>query len=352
VGASHFGRNTAVRSPEHGLLGRPQLEVVVLRLVLANAFALAFVATGAARQAAESQQEPVFRSGASLVALNVSVVDGGGHKFVTDLSKSDFAVFEDGVQQQVSFFESSQVPVDLILMIDTSSSMSDKMDVVHQAAVNFLRTLRNGDRGAVVSFADGVQILEKLTADRARLEQAVHQTAAHGGTALNNALYVALREFGGATRDDGPVRRRAIALLTDGEDTSSVVSFDDVMGLARKAGVNIYTIALQSQPTATQAAGRRFLTTSQFSLKSLAQETGAEAFFPAQITDLQNVYGLIAQELSSQYSIGYLSSNSRADGRFRKIVVRVVSHPEMRPRARPGYTADGGPAPPLDSVRR
>jgi Ca-activated chloride channel family protein len=267
----------------------------------------------------------------------VSVLDVGGHKVVTDLSKNDFAVFEDGVEQQVSFFESSQVPVDLILMIDTSSSMADKMDVVHEAAINFLRTLRQGDRGAVVSFADGVQILEKLSAEKPRLEQAVHQTVAHGGTALNNALYVALREFGGTTRDDGPVRRRAIALLTDGDDTSSVVSFEDVMGLARKAGVNIYTIALQTQPIAANAPGHRFLSAAQFSLKSLAQETGAQAFFPTQITELQTVYGSIAQELSSQYSIGYSPSNSRADGRFRKIAVRVVTHPRCARRLAPAH---------------
>lgn len=328
------------------------------RLILANALALMLAAPIGARQVPQQPQVPeqnqnkdaVFRSGASLVALNVSVLDVAGRKFVTDLSKKDFAVFEDGVEQQVSFFESSQVPVDLVLMIDTSSSMADKMDVVHEAAINFLRTLRQGDRGAVVSFADGVQVLEKLTAEKPKLEQAVHQTTAHGGTALNNALYVALREFGGTTRDDAPVRRRAIAVLTDGEDTSSVVSFEDVMGLARKSGVNIYTIALQTQPIAANAPGHRFLSASQFSLKSLAQETGAQAFFPVQIAELQSVYGSIAQELSSQYSIGYSPSNSRADGRFRRIVVRVVTHPEMRPKARTGYTADGGSAP-LDSIR-
>ncbi len=132
------------------------------------------------------------------------MLDGAGRRFVTDLSRADFAVFEDGVQQQVSFFESSQVPVDLILMLDTSSSMSDKMAVVHEAAINFLRTLRAGDRGAVISFADQVQVIETLTADRAKLEQAVNSTIPRGGTALNNALYVALREFGGAAQ--GTVR--------------------------------------------------------------------------------------------------------------------------------------------------
>ena len=323
----------------------------MLRLVLANVLALLLAAPVGVRQASETVQDQVFRSGASLVALNVSVLDGSGRRFVTDLSRSDFAVFEDGVQQQVSFFESSLVPVDLILMLDTSSSMSDKVATVHEAAINFLRTLRPGDRGAVVSFADHVQILEKLSGDHARLEAAVNQTGARGGTALNDALYVALKEFGGTTREDAPLRRRAIAMLTDGEDTSSVVSFEDVVALARKAGINIYTIALQSPSAVSSGSTRRFLSPSQFSLKSLAQETGADAYFPAVITELQGVYGSIAQELSSQYSIGYTPSNSRADGRFRRIVVRVVSHPEMRPKARAGYTADGGGTS-LDAVRR
>ena len=323
------------------------------RLPFANILILSLSLPLAPQQGSPQTQAPaaVFRTGANLVALSVSVTDNAGRRFVTDLTRADFAVYEDGVKQEVTFFESSLVPVDLILMLDTSSSMSDKVATVHEAAINFLRTLRAGDRGAVVSFSDNVQIIEKLTGDRARLEQAVQTTGAKGGTALNNALYVALREFGGETADEHVVRRRAIALFTDGEDTSSLVSFDDVMALARKAGVNIYTIALQTPNPLGRTTDRRFLSRSQFSLKSLAQETGAEAFFPEQITELQNVYGAIAQELSAQYSIGYSPSNARADGRFRRVVVRVVSHPEMRPRARTGYTAEGG-GDPAENVRR
>jgi Ca-activated chloride channel family protein len=324
-----------------------------VRLVLMTLFVSALVCPARAQQSQPTPPAPpdaVFRSNASLVSVNVSVLDGTGRKFVTDLSRADFAIYEDGVQQQMSFFESSQVPVDLIVMLDTSSSMSDKIAVVHVAANNFLRTLRPGDRGAVVSFADQVQVLEPLTSDRVKLEQAVNSTVPHGGTALNNALYVALRQFGGAAKDDGPVRRRAVALLTDGEDTSSIVSFDDVMALARKSGVNIYTISLQSAPNPAVASQTKFLSPAQFSLKSLARETGGEAFFPAQISELQGVYGSIAQELSSQYAISYTPSNGRADGRFRRIAVRVTSHPEMKPKTRAGYTADGG-APPAD-VRR
>lgn len=298
---------------------------------------------------APADQPPVFRSAASLVSLNVSVTDPVGRRYVTDLSRGDFAVFEDGVQQQVTFFESSQVPVDLILMLDTSSSMADKMQTVHLAAIGFLKTLRGVDRGAVITFSDGVQIVEGLTPDQARLEQAVLQTSARGGTALNNALYVALRQFGGTTKEVAVERRRAIALLTDGEDTSSLVSFDDVVALARKAGVNIYTIALQTPPISGQTA-HRVLSKSQYQLKTLSQESGAEAFFPEQIGELQGVYAAIAQELSSQYSLGYSPTNGRADGRFRRISVRVVNRPELKLRARAGYTADGDSS--LDSIRR
>jgi Ca-activated chloride channel family protein len=284
----------------------------------------------------------VFRSGASLVALNVTVIDIA-KKFVTGLRPDDFAVYDDGVQQQVQFFESNNVPVDLIIMLDTSASMSDKMDVVHEAAAGFLKTLRAGDRGAVVAFSDTVDVLQALTSDRAALEAAIDTTRAHGATALNNALYVAIKQFGRSAQESGEVRRQAIAVLSDGEDTSSLMSFDDVMALAKKSGVNIYTIGLQSKYAAARmsAAGtRRYFSESEYSMKTLAQETGAQAFFPLEISELKGVYASIAQELASQYSIGYAPSNPRRDGRFRRIVVQIARRPELRLRARAGYTAE------------
>lgn len=291
---------------------------------------------------AQSTQSPVFRAGASLVALNVTVTDG--KRFVPGLQQRDFAVYEDGVQQQVQFFESKSVPVDLILLVDTSSSMRDKMDVVHEAALGFLRTLREGDRGAVVAFSSAVNVLQPLTSDRAALDEAVRKTEAHGSTALNNALYVAMKQFGRAARQSGDVRRQAIAVLSDGEDTSSLISFDDVLATARKSGINIYTITLQSEYTAARRLAenaRRYFSESDYAMKMLARETGAQAFFPEFLQDLKGVYAAIADELSNQYSIGYSPSNPRPDGRFRRIVVRLTNHPEFQPRARAGYTADG-----------
>ena len=170
----------------------------------------------------------VFRSGASLVALNVTVSDG--KRLVPGLKQDDFAVYEDGVLQHVQFFEAREVPIDLILLIDTSASMADKMDVVRDAAAGFLATLRDRDRGAVVTFGDRVNIVQPLTDDRKVLERAVRGAQASGSTALNNALYVALKQFARSAQQTGDVRRQAIAMLSDGEDTSSVIGFDDVLG--------------------------------------------------------------------------------------------------------------------------
>jgi Ca-activated chloride channel family protein len=204
--------------------------------------------------------------------------------------------------------------------------------------------LRPGDRGAVVAFADRVDVLQPLTGDIPLLEKAVAGTHAHGSTALNNAIYIALKEFGAPAKQDGNVRRQAIVVLSDGEDTSSLISFDDVLAVARKTGVNIYTVRLQSPYAAQRVAaiqgGRQYYSEADYAMRTLARETGATSFFPSP-TDLKSVYSSIAQELASQYSIGYVPLNERPDGRFRRVVVQVVTRPELRPRTRMGYTADG-----------
>ena len=318
------------------------LAAAALALTSASGFAQTAVPDAAQPPQPPPPQSPVFRSGSALVALNVSVQDAGA-KYVGGLQSGDFAVYEDGVKQDVRFFESSAVPLDLIVLIDASSSMSDKIQTVHDAAAGFLNTLRPGDRGAVVSFANSVEILQPLTADRARLDRAVHGIVAHGATALNNAIYIALKQFGRSAQQDADPRRQAIVVLSDGEDTSSLVNFDDVLGLARRMGVNIYTVALQSQfaaRTIAEQGGRRYFSESDYSMKTLARETGAQSFFPSPL-ELKGVYGSIANELANQYSIGYAPANLRADGRFRRVVVQVVTHPELRPRTRMGYTADG-----------
>ena len=272
---------------------------VVVKFAVA-ALAAVLTAVPAVAQTPEStsdaQQPRVFRSGSALVALNVTVQDKGS-KYVAGLQPDDFAIYEDGVKQNVQFFESTAVPMDLIVLIDTSSSMSDKLGTVHDAATGFLKSLREGDRGAVVAFADTVTVLQPLTSDRTLLESAVRSTVARGSTSLNNAIYIALKQFGQTARQAADVRRQAIVVLSDGADTSSLVSFDDVLLLARKTGVNVYTVALKSNyPVDTN---RKYFSEADYAMKALARETGAQAFFP-HAAELKGVYGSIASELASQ----------------------------------------------------
>ena len=326
--------------------------LVVLALGAPPAFAQTSVQAAPATHAPDPaspprpQQTPVFRSGAALVALNVTVLDNAAH-YVSGLQSTDFAVYEDGVRQDVRFFQADKMPVDLIVLLDTSASMTDKMDVVHEAASGFLKTLRDGDRGAVVGFSDTVTVLQPLTNDRSALQRAIGTTQAHGGTSLHNAVYISLKQFGRAARADADVRRQAIVVLSDGEDTSSLVTFDDVLALARQMGVNVYTVALQSREAARRLAddgGRRYFTESDYAMQTLARETGAQAFFPGP-AGLKSVYASIATELANQYSIGYVPANPGADGRFRKVVVQVITRPELRPRTRLGYTTSGASSP-------
>ncbi len=281
--------------------------------------------------------ETVFRTGVDLVALNVVVTDSQ-QKFVTGLSADNFAVFEDGVQQDLTFFAAKDVPLDLALLLDTSASMTDKIQTIQEAAIGFAGTLRAGDRVSVVDIKDGVKILHALDADPAAAEGAIRGTVARGGTALYNGLYMTLKEMVKQRRQHGDVRRQAIAVLSDGNDTASLIGFEDVMDVAKQTGIAIYTITLKSSYGMSSAnVGSRYFSESEFAMKALAQETGARAFFPGSIAELAGVYGTIAEELASQYALGYTSKNPKRDGAFRRVVVRVADHPGARTRTRTGY---------------
>lgn len=282
----------------------------------------------------------VFRSGIDLVALNVVVTDLQ-QKFVSGLTAQDFAVFEDGVQQDVSFFSSTHVPLDLAILLDTSASMTDKMKSVQEAAVGFASSLRDGDRVMIVDIKDATRILLPLTGDVNAAEAAIDSTTAKGGTGLYNGLYLTLKELANERRTSTAVRRQAIAVLSDGEDTTSLVSFDDVMDTAKRSGIAVYTITLRSGWAIEEAmqTGHRYFSQSEYAMKALAVETGGRSFFPLAITELNGVYGSISDELSNEYALGYTPKNGRQDGKYRHVTVRVTAHPGVRTRTRAGYMA-------------
>jgi VWFA-related protein len=219
--------------------------------------------------------------------------------------------------------------------------MSDKMREVQQAATGFAATLRAGDRAMIVDIKDATRILQPLSTDIDAAKTAIASTQARGGTALYNGVYTTLKELVKQRRSSDEVRRQAIVVLSDGDDTASLVTFDDVMAQAKEAGIGIYTITLRSNVVlqTVQASGRHYFSESDYSMRALAQETGARAFFPSAITELAGVYSSIAAELASQYAIGYTSKNPRRDGAFRKVTVRIADHPGAAPRTRSGYVA-------------
>jgi Ca-activated chloride channel family protein len=289
---------------------------------------------------APSPTTATFRSTIDLVALNVVVTDSD-QKHVAGLTSSDFAVFEDGVQQDVSFFGASDVPLDLAILLDTSASMTGKMQLVQQAAIGFLETLRAGDRAIIVDIKDATKVMYPLGGDIEAAKKAILATSPRGGTALYNGTYLTLKEMSKDRRSISEVRRQALVVLSDGDDTASLVSYDDLMDLAKQSGIAIYTITMRSKYLVTQAAsrGHSYFSQAEFGMKALAQETGARSFFPTELNELSGVYASIAQELATQYAIGYSSKNPKLDGSYRRVVVRIADKPGIRTRTRAGYTA-------------
>jgi Ca-activated chloride channel homolog len=281
-----------------------------------------------------------FRAGVDLVALSV-VVSDGKQGFVGGLTADNFAVFEDGIRQEVSFFAAGEVPLDLAILLDTSASMTDKIDTAQQAAIGFASTLRPADRLLVVDIKDTTKIIAPLSGDIATARTAILETSARGGTGLFNGLYLTLKELAKQRRTNGEVRRQALVVLSDGDDTASLMSFDDVMDLAKQSGISIYTITLKSKwasrQTTLSTSSQRYFSQGDFSMKALAQETGGRSFFPGEITELSSVYNLIAEELASQYALGYTSKNPKRDGAYRRVIVRVTDRPGMQTRTRSGY---------------
>jgi Ca-activated chloride channel homolog len=286
------------------------------------------------------EQTATFKGAVDLVALNVVVVDGR-QQFVSGLTAGNFAIYEDGVQQDVAFFAADELPLDLAMLLDTSASMQSKLPTAQQAAIRFASALRPIDRLLVVDVKETSRILAPLSHDLQGAKDAILSTFAQGSTALYNGLYTTLKEMARQRRDETDMRRQAIVILSDGDDTSSLVSFDDVMELAKQSGISIYTIMLSpaSLGTPTARGKGEVASRSEYGMKALAQETGARSFVALDVGDLAGVYQSIGHELASQYALGYTSNNQRRDGAFRRVVVRLLDRAGAQPRTRSGYFA-------------
>jgi Ca-activated chloride channel family protein len=305
------------------------------RVVLATGVVLAAVFVGRDALLAQSR---TFTSGVELVSLAVTVTDRAG-RYLRDLTAADFAIFEEGRRQAISQFASVDVPIDMALVLDTSDSMREALPLAQEAARGLVRTLHEGDRGAVAGIGSSVSFPQSLTPDLTRVDQAIRSTHARGNTALYDALYMVLRQHQQDRRNFTEARRQVIVLLSDGVDTSSRLTFEDVLDLVRRVEATIYVVSLSDDPAPLpNVLGDRRTFEAAHALNTLARESGGRLFTPRTARELRGIYEAIGQELSHQYVIGYVSSQ-RADGRFRHISVGVLQPCVGAARTRAGYYA-------------
>jgi len=278
-----------------------------------------------------SRRAYTFQGGVEVIRLSLSVTDED-HRLVRGLGEGDFAVYEDGARQALSYFSPEPLPLSVSLLIDCSSSMrpADKLPLAQAAGWRFVEMLRPEDEAQVVQFNDRVAVLEDFTADHRALRVALESTRASGTTGLLNALYDTLSQLRRQGRAQAP-RRRAIVLLSDGDDTSSLVEEEQVLELARKADVAIYPIALRPSLRNADARGPGSF------LATLARMSGGETHFPRTAQELDSIYRRIAEELRAQYTLGYVSRNDRRTGLWRQITVRTPANAKLQVRHKLGY---------------
>ncbi len=244
-----------------------------------------------------------------LVELFTTVTDKSG-RLVKGLTQEEFKVTEDKRPQTISKFELVEnLPLTLGIVVDTSSSMADSLSEAKQAALGFLHnmiTLR--DKVFAISFSNQPELLIPATDDVEAVEDALEKLVSTGWTTLHDAVVTSLYYFRGVRG------RRAMVLLSDGDDTASAMAFRDALEYARRSGVTIYTIGLNVGKLQTGVRGK---------LNDLAKETGGRSFFISRAAELATVYREIEEELRSQYLVAYSSDRPEQDGQFRQVEVEV-----------------------------
>ena len=296
---------------------------------------------GQASSQPDKQQLPgrisdqTYRVPVDLVNVFVSAWNKDTKSFTTNLSREDFAIYEDGKRQEITnFARETNLPLTLSLLVDTSNSVAPKLKFEQAAATNFFYTvLRESDRAMLVGFDSAVTMLQDFTNDPNKLAKQIRVMQAAGNTALYDAIVRTCDEK--LIRETG---RKAIVILSDGEDTASTETFERALEMAVTAEATIFSISvtrggLFGVGGDTRAADKVF--------RDLATETGGKQLVPFQVEDLDSSFREISQELRSQYSIGYVSSNPKRDGSYRKIEVRV-SEKNLTLKYRKGYYAPTG----------
>jgi Ca-activated chloride channel family protein len=302
---------------------------MALRLLLALALVVAPLAGAPPAGAQEGGEEPTVELRSDLVLVNAVARRGAG--WASGLTRDDFALAEDGEAQELAFFGAEETPFAAAILIDTSGSMEHKLTLARAAAARFLDRTRPEDQVAVYAFANSVKRIQDFTPGRRDIAEALWDTSADGYTRMYDCVDEATTAL--AAR---PEQRRAILLLSDGADTRSGVSQDAVLRRALAAGVTLYTIDLapiggRKAPDPQEMAARG-------ALRGMAEKTGGRFFSSRGGTDLNDAFTEIVDELSHLYTLGYYPTNSRRDGRWRRIEV-TTKLGGVTLRTRPGYHA-------------
>jgi len=258
-------------------------------------------------------QDQTVKVDVNLVLVNVTVSDPQA-RLVTGLEREHFQLWEDKIEQKIEYFSSEDTPLSIGLIFDSTGSMSDKISTARDAAVTFLKTGNPEDEFFLVEFSQRAWLAEDFTTDISRIQNRLFLLEAKGLTPLFDAVYIGLQKTKSASNP-----RRALLLITDGEDNHSRYSFADVKEFAKEQDVQIYAIGIVDSFSSELAQGR----TGRQVIEDLVQITGGRAFFPDSVNELEDICTKIGLELRNQYVLGYRSRNEARDGRWRKIHLRV-----------------------------
>jgi len=280
---------------------------------------------------ASAGQSSLFRAGVDLVTVGVTVSDRRGN-LVTDLTAEDFELFEDGRRQHVLHFgghAASSLPMHLGLVLDLSESMADDIAFTRTASIRFLDALEEAADVTLVDFDTEVRVGRYARHDFVRLVERIRSQKPRGATALFDAIGVYLDGASGATG------RTIMVLYSDGGDTRSVLRLHDVLNLIKASDVTVYAVGVVQHSTVRARAEQQLV------LRQLADASGGRAFFPLSVADLDKAYQEVLGEIRAQYVLGYVSTNEKADGAWRKLGIRLAGRADrdLRVRARSGYFA-------------
>jgi Ca-activated chloride channel homolog len=278
-------------------------------------------------------QQPTFRAEIDLVNFGVTVSDRRGN-YITDLTAADFEITEEGQKQSLTFFargdqRESAPEMHVGLLFDTSGSMGQDIQLARSAAIKFLNTLSDAEDMTLVDFDTEVRVARYGQQDFPRMVERIRSRKPDGWTALYDALGVYLD---GAAEDEG---RTILVIYTDGGDTRSTIGFADLMTLIRASDVTVYAVGFldnQSSSVRTEQRAR---------LHQIAEATGGQAFFPTTMKDVEAAYDKVVAQIRSQYSLGYTSTNTKLDGEWRRVDIKVKRSDlkDVRIQSRKGYFA-------------